>query len=146
MRMYIVHARMHAQWASCHLGLACETHCHVSEGRSVGHCEFSGSRHACQRSHKCADGALSCSAPGPARAAGMEADALMHREPSAAQERGSARADAGGENADPNRPALTPAREAKPSRIPLVPASKARSDAGGGSRPGSRGTSPVCGR
>ena len=64
----------------------------------------------------------------------------------AMRERGDARADADDENADPNRPALTPAPEAKPSRIPMMPASKARSEAGGGLRPGSRGTSPVRGR
>lgn len=74
--------------------------------------------------------------------AGMEADAPVQLP----QESGTARASADGENADPNRPALTRAREPKPSRIPMVPVSEARSDAGGGLRPGSRGASPARGR
>ncbi len=51
--------------------------------------------------------------------------------------------EAAGENADPNRPASSLAGapiEAKPSRIPLQPSSKAAGLVG--ARPGSRGTTP----
>ncbi|KAK9822824.1 hypothetical protein WJX81_005423 [Elliptochloris bilobata] len=77
---------------------------------------------------------------------GAEAEAPAAVAMEGMQERAGAWTDAGGENADPNRPTLTLAAapgEAKPSRIPMLPAGKPRGDAGAGSRLGSRAASPV---
>jgi len=83
-----------------------------------------------------------CAKPGAgdARSARAGADAQMELD----GERGDGGARAGGgdgaENANPNRPpAQVHVAEAKPSRIPLLPAGKA----GAGGRGGSRGCSPV---